>query len=305
MPSLGSLIVNALVALAPFEQLAHNPNIQKKSMETTPVLLWHGMGDSYDSAGMQRMITILQESYPNSPIHSIALEESGAKDQQRGIMGDAMSDVQAVCASLKNSSEFDNGVHAIGMSQGGLFLRALASTCDIKFNTLITFGSPHQGFSDMPTCDPDSWNYWICRKRNAALKAKMYTDYFQNNIIQAQYFRDNLDYQTYLEKSAFLKWMNNDLMKDLEIWEGFTAIEKFVMVMFEKDETLVPKESAWFEELDVDGNLVHFNETESYQFDSIGLQTMDKHGKIFFETIDNFHCQMTEDQFLEIVNRYI
>lgn len=305
MPSIGTLIINALFALTSFEPLKQQPQRETITWETTPILLWHGMGDSYDSTGMQRLITILQESYPNAPIHSIALEESNAKDQQRGIMGDAMSDIQTVCEALKNSTEFNDGVHGIGMSQGGLFLRALASTCDIKFNSLITFGSPHQGFSDLPTCDPDSWNYWICQRRNAALKAKMYSDYFQENIIQAQYFRDNLNYETYLEKSSFLKWVNNDLFKDLDIWDNLTSLDKFVMVMFEKDETLVPKESAWFQELNSDGDLIPFEETESYQFDSIGLKTLQQEDKLFFESIDNFHCQMTEDQFLDIVNRYI
>lgn len=305
MPSIGSFIVNVLFALVHFEPILKPQETQYISEEITPILLWHGMGDSYESTGMKRLITILQESYPDLPIHSIALDESNAKDQQRGIVGDAMSDVQTVCETLKNSTEFKNGVHGIGMSQGGLFLRALASTCDIKFNTLITFGSPHQGFSDLPTCDPDSWNYWICQRRNAALKAKMYSDYFQENNIQAQYFRDNLDYQTYLEKSAFLKWVNNDLFKDLDIWDKFTNLEKFVMVMFEKDVTLVPKESAWFQDLDADGNLIEFKETETYQFDAIGLKTMDKNKRLFFESIDNFHCQMTENQFLEIVNKYI
>lgn len=276
-----------------------------RSLQTTPILLWHGMGDSYNSVSMQRLLTSLQSSYPNAPIHSIALDEDGAADQQRGIMGDAMFDIENVCLTLKNSTEFDNGVHGIGISQGGLFLRALASICDIEFKSLITFGSPHQGFSDLPACDENAWNYWLCVRKNAALRGKMYSDYFQEHIIQAQYFRDNLNYEAYLEKSVFLKWINNDLIKDIDIWNRFTQIEKFVMVLFEKDETLVPKESAWFQDLTPDGELNEFDNTESYLYDLIGLKTMHDQGQIFFESIDDIHCGFTEEEFIDIVTKYI
>lgn len=40
-----------------------------------------------------------------------------------------------------------NGYHAMGFSQGGQFLRAVAQKCPQGMKTLVSFGGQHQGQS--------------------------------------------------------------------------------------------------------------------------------------------------------------
>ncbi|GAV28994.1 hypothetical protein PMKS-002473 [Pichia membranifaciens] len=208
--------------------------ITTSSSGRLPVLLWHGMGDSYESASMQWVSDTLQKEHPDLDIYSIYIDRDGGKDKEASILGDAMT------------------------------------------------------------------------QRNALIKSRIYTDYIQNNIIQAQYFRNVNDYDTYLEKSAFLKYVNNELFKDLEYYDRLVTLNKFVMVMFDKDEMLVPKESAWFYDIDQEtGDLISFNQTDSYSFDLIGLKKLHEDGKIDFLKIDDLHLKISENDLIYIAKTYL
>lgn len=278
-----------------------------KSSDNTgrlPVLLWHGMGDSYDSSSMQWVSDSLQKEHADLDIYSIYIDQNSDKDKEASIIGDVMTQLTDVCEQIQNI-DFDplKGFNAIGFSQGGLFIRSLAQTCDVKFNNIISFGSPQNGISDLPPCQPGNI---LCEKRNEMIKSKIYSDYIQNNIIQAQYFRDVNNYEKYLEKSAFLKFVNNELYKDLEYYDRLINLNKFVMVMFEKDETLVPKESAWFYDLDQEtGDLIPFDKTDSYTFDLIGLKHLHKKGKLDFLKINDVHLKISEQDLIYIAKTYL
>lgn len=281
----------------------HTPTISDKTGHL-PVLLWHGMGDSYDSSSMQWVSDTLQKEYPELDIYSIYIEQDSQKDKEASIIGDAMTQLTDVCEQIQNI-DYDplKGFNALGFSQGGLFIRSLVQICDVKFNNIISFGSPQNGISDLPPCQPGNI---FCEKRNELIKSKIYTDYIQNNIIQAQYFRDVNNYETYLEKSAFLKFINNELFKDLEYYNRLISLNKLVMVMFDQDETLVPKESAWFYDLDQKtGNLIPFEETDSYNYDLIGLKHLHKKGKIDFLKIDDIHLKLSEEDLTYIAKKYL
>ena len=46
-----------------------------------------------------------------------------------------------------------NGYHAVGFSQGGQFLRAVAQRCpDPPMKNLVTMGGQHQGVYGIPNC---------------------------------------------------------------------------------------------------------------------------------------------------------
>jgi palmitoyl-protein thioesterase len=51
-----------------------------------------------------------------------------------------------VCEMIANDPALQNGFNAIGFSQGGQFLRAVAQRCPTpRMRNLITVGSQHQG----------------------------------------------------------------------------------------------------------------------------------------------------------------
>ena len=50
----------------------------------------------------------------------------------------------------------ESGYNAVGLSQGGLLLRAVAQLCpEPRMKTLVTVGSPHQGIFGLPKCKDD------------------------------------------------------------------------------------------------------------------------------------------------------
>ncbi|CAI8491568.1 hypothetical protein CAS74_004882 [Pichia kudriavzevii] len=275
-----------------------------KTTKHLPVIMWHGMGDYYDSNSMKWAAESMLKAQPDLEIFSIYIDEDSKKDRSASVWGDAMSEVTQACNEIKSLQiDINNGINLVGFSQGGLFVRALAQVCDVKVNNVIAIGSPQNGFADLPPCEPDNS---FCKRRNEFLKSRMYTDFMQNNNIQAQYFRDVNNFETYLEKSVFLKFINNELYTNVDYKKKMKDINKLVLIMFQKDETLVPKETAWFYDLDPEsGKLIHFNHTTSYKYNLIGLKTLNEQGKIDFLSIDNLHLVMTEEDMMFLADTYL
>ncbi|ODV95655.1 hypothetical protein PACTADRAFT_50352 [Pachysolen tannophilus NRRL Y-2460] len=269
----------------------HNDNDDD---EQQVLVLWHGMGDSYNSSSMAKVIEVFQSSHPDLFIYSIRIDEDNDKDQQLSIFGNVSLQVDQVCQDLQKNLPNAKIIDGIGFSQGGLFLRALLETCNnFKLNNLITFGSPHNGIYDLPMCKNQDW---FCKNRNSLLKK------------QAQYFRDIYSYDEYLKESVFLKYINNDDGKNWQYKDNLieNLQNKLVMVMFNQDQTLVPKQSAWFYDFDVSLNkLLLFNETTSFNKNLIGLKTLYQKDKVEFLTIDAQHMEIDQNFLKFISNKYI
>lgn len=79
----------------------------------------------------------------------------------------------------------------------------------------------------------------------------MYTDYAQTHLIQAQYFRDPRtahEFQLYLTSNTFLADINAEI-PDADISrykKNLESLSALVLIQFNEDRTVVPKESAWF-----------------------------------------------------------
>merc|ERR1712107_74870 len=78
----------------------------------------------------------------------------------------------------------------------------------------------------------------------------MYSDFAQTHLVVAQYFRDTRlasQYQQYEQRNRFLYDINNEGPSKQELYKtNIKQLEKFVMVRFSEEETVVPSESTWF-----------------------------------------------------------
>jgi palmitoyl-protein thioesterase len=52
-----------------------------------PVVLWHGLGDSYSSSGMSSIAEAINSTYPDTFVHSIFMDEDPTKDRNAGFFG--------------------------------------------------------------------------------------------------------------------------------------------------------------------------------------------------------------------------
>lgn len=203
-----------------------------------PIVVWHGLGDSAYAEGMQEFAKELREAFPGIYVHVVALGQDATSDQRAGFFGNVNDQVSTVCTDLSAVPELANGFDAVGFSQGGQFLRAYVERCNApQVRNLITFGSQHQGISDLPACKPGDF---FCRLAEGALRGGIYTDYAQSNLVTAQYYRDSKsqeNYQRYLEANYFLTDINNEKKegRNATYKANLEKLDNFVMLMFDKD----------------------------------------------------------------------
>ncbi|KAH3687867.1 hypothetical protein WICPIJ_001160 [Wickerhamomyces pijperi] len=283
-------------------------NILKKITtipDERPVVFWHGMGDSHQSLSMKRVFDLTREVKPDIFIHSVFIDEDDNKDQRASIIGNATAQVESVCQQLGDIKELENGFDMIGFSQGGLFARAAIEKCGLKVHNLITFGSPHAGVYDLPQC-PE--NDWLCEKRNSVLKSQVYNKRVQGSVISAQYFRDTMNYETYLENSAFLADINNEKpeSRNQTYADNLSQIDRLVLIQFEQDETLLPKESAWFYDSEKMTKInIPFEHSDFYNHDCVGLKKLYDENRIDYFSVDDQHMRFNDEFFKDIVEKYI
>lgn len=105
-----------------------------------PIVIWHGLGDSAYSEGMQTLASQLQEAYPGVYVHLVSMSESASEDQKAGFFGNVNAQIDQVCEDLKEVDGLKNGFDAIGFSQGGEWRETsrrsvCLSTCDAALAT--------------------------------------------------------------------------------------------------------------------------------------------------------------------------
>ena len=247
-----------------------------------PVVLWHGMGDSCcDPRSMGAIAEAIRRELPGTRVLSLdtSFGGGGAADANRdvwsGFFADVSSQVERACRWLRGhpairASE-DGEFDAVGFSQGGLFLRAMVQRCGggsggggggggnddasssspsssfaPRARTIITLGSPHQGVTAFPTCDPPavvlgdqaegtaagaafapaapylsnlSSPSFFCRAAEALIQRGAFAPGVRDRVVQAQYFKPDADpdpfdaaatreRERYLEFSPFLPRVN-------------------------------------------------------------------------------------------------
>ena len=215
----------------------------------TPVVLWHGMGDvSDDPMSMGKLKQAIEQEIPGVFVYSIRIGADDAADREAGFVGRVDEQVKGVCDVLARVPELKGGFHAVGFSQGGQFLRAYVQRCNAPpVKTLVTMGGQHMGVSNLPGCLGAGLT---CRTVRALLELGAYNPAVQSRVVQAQYFRDVAQYDTYLKRSDFLADINNErLAKNATYKENLLSLDRLVLYMFEKDTTVVPRISSWFSSL--------------------------------------------------------
>jgi len=281
-----------------------------------PLVIWHGLGDTYASAGMLKFMQLIEEIHNGIFIHSVYLDVDPSADQKAGWFGHVNDQIEFAANQLANITELKGGFDAIGFSQGGQFLRAYAQRYTHaprypRVHNLITFGSQHMGVSDLPGCKPADL---LCRAARSAARTGVYSVWAQHNIVQAQYFRDHTRYPTYLEVNSFLADVNNELphVKNQTYIDNFRALEALVLVIFEKDKTVVPKESSWFGSRSIpdpddedEPEMLTMKQQPLYKGDWIGLRSLDEAGKVFLESCPGEHMQLPVECWEWIVKKWV
>ncbi|KAH9485265.1 Palmitoyl-protein thioesterase 1 [Psilocybe cubensis] len=277
-----------------------------------PLVLWHGLGDSYSSPGMLEFASLVKDVHPGIFVHSVFIEEDFDKDRQAGFYGNINEQVEFVATQLAGIPELKGGFDAIGFSQGGQFLRAYVERYnDPPVNNLITFGSQHMGISDIPVCGRYDL---LCQIARRSAKQAVYGAWAQNNLVQAQYFRDPWNMEKYFTANQFLTSINNEVAatRNATYAHNLSSLNNLVLVLFTEDKTVVPKESSWFGSQIVEEDwgrseqgvlaatnvisehaILPLRRQPIYLEDWIGLRELDARNGIVFVTCKGEHMQLS------------
>lgn len=269
-----------------------------------PLVIWHGLGDNYANPGLAEVAALAEEANPGTLVYMIRLDDDASRDQSATFLGNVTEQLAKVCADLAAHPILSTApaIDALGFSQGGQFLRGYVERCNNPpVRSLVTFGSQHNGISSFRSCNSGDW---LCRGAMLLLRGNTWSGIAQSQVVPAQYFRDPADLDKYLEHSNFLADINNEREVKNQVYkENIARLENLVMYMFEDDTTAIPKESAWFEE--VNGTeITPLRARKLYSEDWIGLRQLDRKGGLKFRTTPGGHMQLSEEVLTEAFTEY-
>ncbi|KAI5283862.1 Palmitoyl-protein thioesterase 1 [Ascosphaera aggregata] len=281
-----------------------------------PLIIWHGLGDSYGNAGIKEIAALAGDVTPGTYVHVIRLGDTPNADREATFVGNVTAQVDSVCEQLQMDRILSTApaINALGFSQGGQFLRALIERCADGGETgrggippvhnLVTFGSQHNGIHAFQQCQ--SFFDVVCKSAEALLRRGRWSYFAQSRFVPAQYFRDPEELDNYLQYSTFLADINNErAIKNEGYKKNMQRLNHFAMMMFANDTVVVPKESAFFADVyKTAQKVVPLRQRDIYKQDWIGLKTLDEAGKLSFEVVEGDHMQLTEETLRDIFTKY-
>jgi palmitoyl-protein thioesterase len=141
------------------------------------------------------------------------------------------------------------------------------------------------------------------------LKTAVYTDFVQDHIAPSGYIKIPTDIKDYLEHSKYLPKINNERPneRNTTFKDRFTSLHNLVLVMFEGDAVVIPKESSWFGYYPDGAStpLLSPQQTKLYTEDWIGLKTLDAARKVKFVSVPGEHLRIAQDDVVKHVVPYL
>jgi len=271
-----------------------------KGNESIPVVIWHGMGDSCcNPLSMGSIKRLIEKKIGNNVyVRSLMIGSNVMQDIENGFLLNANKQVEMVCKKIATDPKLKNGYNALGFSQGGQFLRAVAQRCPSPpMINLITFGGQHQGVFGFPHCPGE--NSTLCDYVRKLLDIGAYFSWVQDHLVQAEYWHDPIKEDEYRKKSVFLADINQEKIFKPEYKSNLMKLKNFVMVKFLRDTMVDPKETEWFgyylpHQAKVTQPL---QDSDLYKKDLLGLKEMDAVGKLHFLAADGDHLRFTTEFF--------
>ncbi|ESQ55679.1 hypothetical protein EUTSA_v10025854mg [Eutrema salsugineum] len=265
---------------------------------SVPFILFHGVQEQCSYATVSSFTQLLS-NLSGSPGSCLEI----GNGEEDSVSMPLTQQASVACEKVKQMKELSQGYNIVGQSQGNLVARGLIEFCDNAppvFN-YISLGGPHAGISDIP----EYCSSLACQ----LLITETYSDYVQDHIAPSGYIKIPTEMSEYLEHSKYLPMLNNERANERNstFKDRFTSLQNLVLVMFQGDKVVIPKESCWFGYYPDGAStpLLSPQQTKLYTEDWIGLKTLDDAGKVKFVSVPGEHNQMAQDDAVRYVVPYL
>eukprot|EP01060_Flectonema_neradi_P037826 TRINITY_DN773_c0_g1_i1.p1 TRINITY_DN773_c0_g1~~TRINITY_DN773_c0_g1_i1.p1 ORF type:complete len:308 (+),score=82.15 TRINITY_DN773_c0_g1_i1:74-997(+) len=301
-----SVVLTAAVAFIAPEVSVGEKNVDVGKL---PTVLMHGMGDSCFNKGMKSITEAVGNNLGSYSV-CIPTGDTHAKDTDNGFFMTMNTNVEVFAAKIRNDTQLAGGFNAIGFSQGNSIIRGyIQKYNDPPVKTFLSVHGTVMGVAGFPNCKPDGLLGPVCRILAESLGDDAYTKKTQDSLFQADYFRDpkRVTSAAYYNNSEIAEWNNEGPNNNNQTYkENFVKVERFAMIKALKDTMVFPNAGEWWGQFTPGQfkTVQNMNETEMYQKDLFGLQTVDKQGKILFNSTPGNHLQFTEADLLWWVDNY-
>ena len=291
-----------------------------------PVVMAHGMGDSCFNSGMQN---IVEHTGSLLGVYSTCIPtgKDQREDTNNGYFLNMDASVDVFAEAVRKDEKLKDGFHAVGFSQGNNVIRGyIARYNEPAVDSFLSINGVNGGVGAVPYCEPtrrvdsnhtgiDSLGTLghfggICDMLMEQASRKAYTEWSQEHLFQANYWRDPrpVERESYRKYSQLAQWGNEGLAFNQTLKDNWNKTKQFVWILATEDGMVWPREGEQWGAPDPQDPFHHIlgmNETEWFINDLFGLKTAQENGKNFFESFEGDHLQFTLDQYNQWVATYL